>query len=263
MNTAEQAPNLTTPLKEFTHRRHGSRVTLVGMVHAAQAGYYNQVQRLVAERENGGAVVHYEKVKKTPPEQLRHQSPIQRKKLEWLRNFVENAHLLVADTLHLPRQQDALTLHDSWENHDAVDVEIVKRLNGVSFTAQQLAFRGLFSLINKGTEASRYDLMVKNLKEKAALPDDYSLGIVGSLMMAGMSGPILDYRNGIALNAIDQRTDTNPETDFVLIWGAGHLPGLGQGLAERGYEQTDEQRLTAIDWELFHQTTPRPEEPSA
>ncbi len=68
--------------------------------------------------------------------------------------------------------------------------------------------------------------------------------------MGDTTSAVLDFRNDIALKAIDEQQEKTPGTDVLLLWGAGHLPGLGEGLQQRGYAKVNEENLVAMGRDL-------------
>jgi hypothetical protein len=62
---------------------------------------------------------------------------------------------------------------------------------------------------------------------------------------------ILDRRNDRVLYDLDQIRANEPEVEQVAVfYGGGHLPGLAEGLIQRGYEPAGELWIPAITIDL-------------
>ncbi|MFN8559551.1 MAG: hypothetical protein U0531_20170 [Dehalococcoidia bacterium] len=55
---------------------------------------------------------------------------------------------------------------------------------------------------------------------------------------------LIDERNAAALAAFDA---TEPGRDVIITYGAGHVPGLIDGLRARGYVSEGRDWVTALD----------------
>lgn len=74
-------------------------------------------------------------------------------------------------------------------------------------------------------------------------------GALGDL--GGLMDLILLERNRVALEKLDEVVEIGPEARIVLLYGAAHMPGLAEGLHERGYQQAGETVwLPAIEVDL-------------
>jgi hypothetical protein len=69
------------------------------------------------------------------------------------------------------------------------------------------------------------------------------LGIIGDKHLDKI---IVDHRNDVALNAVRETLDKDPDQDIALLWGAGHIPGLKSGLEQLGYRTTTRRWLGAF-----------------
>ena len=62
---------------------------------------------------------------------------------------------------------------------------------------------------------------------------------------------ILDDRNRVALECLDEVQLVDPEASVALFYGAAHMPGLAEGLETRGWTAGEEPTwLTAIEVDL-------------
>ena len=73
----------------------------------------------------------------------------------------------------------------------------------------------------------------------------------GTPGMGGLMELILDDRNRVALECLDEVQLVDPEASVALFYGAAHMPGLAEGLEIRGWTPVEEPSwLTAIEVDL-------------
>jgi hypothetical protein len=119
-----------------------------------------------------------------------------------------------------------------------------------------------FGLTKKAARQQGLQLKLNSFANKHMDPIERDRGLVRSYAMnlAVVTGAVgisvvldpgsqrfAELRERIVLKALDEQRTQTPDADFVLVWGAGHLIGIGQGLTERGYKQETETWHTAID----------------
>lgn len=240
---------VTTPIHTFTHPEFENQVDLIGMIHTAQPHYYQTIQRRADTSYAHGAAVHYEKVRASSPEDLFWSEPEIQAKLVALGRIMQTTYSLFDGLdLGLVKQLDAMEYRSGWQNHDALDVEIVDRIG--TFTLKR--HQAVLSLLSLAYENMDPDERREQLRSTFldALQDESKgrIGrVFGRVLLGSMDGAILKFRNEIALDAFDRQQDVAPGANMVLLWGADHLPGIGKGLKKRGYKKAEEERLVAID----------------
>ncbi len=252
MTTSEQELQaVQTPIHTYTHPWYESQVDLIGMIHIAQAPYYDTIQTIIDTKEAEGAAVHYEKIKQNTPEEHANADPLTIAKASQLRTMMKGIYGILEDLdLGLVKQLDSLTYPEHWQNHDATELDIASRLG--SFTVMRHV--GLIKLITSGfnlldgdeERQQKRDILLKAL-HSATQEESPREKLIKKVLFGSLDDTILDYRNNIALRAYDRQQRVDPKAATVLIWGAGHLKGLGAGLARRGYKKVHEQKLVAID----------------
>ena len=91
-------------------------------------------------------------------------------------------------------------------------------------------------------------VLVESLANPAAL-DMAGAGMAG---MDGLMELILHERNIVALECLDETLARSPGTSIALFYGAAHMPGLAEGLVERGWKAVDRPSwLPAIEVDLI------------
>ncbi len=241
---------VSTPVHEYTHPEFENQITLMGMIHIAQESYYRSVQEMIAGHEAGGAIVHYEGVKDVRPSTA----------------DIPEAHIEKADRLKavmssiygwfensgLSLQTEVLEYSEDWENHDSTLIELAGRMSNLS-SRRLSRFIGFYDHLFEDMKPEQQQKLVLKFAQamERGLSKDRQMGWASRLLLGNLKGPILDYRNDIALAALDEASAADPESDFVLVWGAGHLRGLGKGLVKRGYQKVDEDKVQAIDTALL------------
>ena len=62
--------SIQVPVREFMHPDTGGRVTVHGMLHAAQESFYRELRQTLRARHEQGARIHLEGVRRTAPAEL-------------------------------------------------------------------------------------------------------------------------------------------------------------------------------------------------
>lgn len=237
-----------TTVAEFTHPETSSRVALVGNRHFGTPNYMEELQnRLIAYRL-GGAAIHYEGVKKPTETEISNFSRRQMRNYQALKSLTN-----LGDRVHTDSRFSSIrTIISSrdWEHHDASMTDLVQRAN----LRQSLAL-GVVALVAKVVEwadedgsfyKTTYEKMYTENESgaedtKAQDPHENDPGILKMLYPL-----IVDYRNEVALNAVDTALAERPEQNLALLWGNGHVPGLSDGLVNRGFRQTSLELLDPL-----------------
>ncbi|MDG2030364.1 MAG: hypothetical protein P8J45_05105 [Phycisphaerales bacterium] len=95
------------------------------------------------------------------------------------------------------------------------------------------------------------DIVKVVLVEALSDPASLEMAQAGMPGMDGLMELILHERNRVALEILDEELVSDPKRTFALFYGAAHMPGLAEGLLERGYQPAGEPVwLAAIDIDL-------------
>lgn len=207
------------------------------------------IQRVIASRVARGAVVHHEGTRRPTAEELAGASLEVQRGVEKAIQLQELSARMFGK-IGLVHQKHVLPSEAGWENHDATMLDVVERLGEKTLHRQM----SLAKLVAKSVEYTKdpdkqRELILNNYARpvERALSGSLNQGRIAKLLFRNVGATIVDYRNDIALSAVDRHFEAAPGSELALIWGAGHLAGLGAGLEARGYEQADEQIILALD----------------
>ena len=235
---------LQTAVIELRHRQTERRVKLVGMIHVALASYYAAVNELIAEHEAAGGAVLYEGLGSLTEEEVNQLTPRERS----IYRAIVPLHALYtafAARLDLAFQEKAVHYdREHWVNADLPLRELLRRwadsgapmLPMGDLTAERLKIRdGAFGSLSRGLTGF---MLLQTPVMLSAIT--HLRGWVPPL--ARLSELLISDRNRAALDALE---GTDPTADALILYGAGHLPGLIEGLERRGYREVNRRWLTA------------------
>ena len=229
---------LHTNLDIYVHPVDRTRVDVVGMVHFADAGFYHGVQSYLDDRTMAGAHVQYEGVTQPKPGEHIPEETVQKIGL------MAMAAQTVGDLftgVGLASQQEVLEYRPSWSNSDISMAEVVADIDMRSVIEFAVGAEVLAQLMGDLHPSEQREALFSALQRLGHSSDNNS-----GLMGPRLSDALLDKRNEAALGVMDRQKLARPNTDFVLVWGEGHLPGLGVGLSRRGYHLKKQRHLPAI-----------------
>jgi hypothetical protein len=199
---------LQTPVVRFWHPGTGRAVTVIGVVHAAQAGYYRRLNVILARLETAGALVFYEWVGSAAETEWSAASQAEHDARDAVMADSRETSQAVCRYLGWVRQAEALAYAASWRNVDITDLELVQRAGAQAMLDHHEAFEDMYG----------------------SRPDDQrdvAAGVGAVMVMRLIS---LDrYHRVLAALPSDR--------DSVLIWGCNHVPGLAAGLRQAGYRR--------------------------
>lgn len=244
MITQQDLPTtIEMPVRRFVNPATGSRITYVGMVHAALPAYYAQVAALLADLEEQGARIHYELVHKPTESELAYATEEQRDGAAAVKARLDGELGRFA-SVGLALQKDELALRETWENHD-ISLLGAARFYGPSVLRQQQDAEKQGEVMLGGLTPPILRVMLLQLL--AAFTKAATGAMDRESAFPGAERQLATLRETIALAAVDVRLATEPGADIALVWGAAHLPGFSEGLALRGYKEESETWMTAID----------------
>lgn len=227
----------------FVHPEYNNRVDLVGTICAAQPQYYKVLQRIADDRAKVGARVHYEKVQRSPQAEWRRTPPAIQQKALSVRAVME-AVAGMLDGFGLVQQAQGMTFRRAWENHDTTELQAARLLNSVALNGLRVTTNMVATMLPH-LEAQDQTRIIFNYLKRAgeeAQPESQA----ARLVTTDKDTSVVAHRLAIALEAVDQQLTSQPETDLVLLWGAGYLGHFSDSLTDRGFAKVDEQRLTAV-----------------
>jgi len=228
---------LRTPLETFHHQETGGRIDLVGAIHAADPGYYDYLQGVLDRRTLDGACVQYEGTSDPTPEQLKTASPDLRARWAVVKEYDREkgkAYLSAGFAL----QNRAILYRPSWQNCDTSALDVIERTNPADFEHMKThtkLYRELGTLAVSERRLLLLELFAKMATKMDEPPTEEHEGRY-----------VLGGRTAIALNRLDQQEEARPGSDYVMLWGAGHLMGFRKGLWARNYKMTKRQLVAAV-----------------
>jgi len=249
---------LLTDVREYAHADRLGRVTLVGMSHIAQPGYFSEVKTLIDTHTTCGGVVHYESVHEPMPEELASATPRERIKSRGLTRALRRFSKVTEGLVGLVHQSDMIPASPDWHCPDISHLDLARLLDDqtVIDVATEARYThagvriGRAVNLSLGGSIEEYSLQfAQMLVADNTGPRDTGNGPVSaSLRMARETEPV---RNQRQLAAIDAHAGSLPDVDLLATWGDDHLEAIGAGLLDRGYTQTSRSQLVAVDlWDL-------------
>lgn len=229
---------LQAPVLRFRNRDDGRMVTLIGVSHVGEAGYFRRIHDLACELEAAGAAVQYEFMRTSSEEEWAAATDEERAARETLNaRYREQPEppLLVAvkQFLRWEYQSDGLALEPSWQNTDISSLDYLRLVGPATLLAVEDANERGMTLLGDGGIAriggpfaviflrlltlDRFRLITRFVNRA---PDDRAHSAVA-----------VGVRNDMALGALP------PSGDSVMIWGADHLAGLRAGLEAAGFRR--------------------------
>jgi predicted double-glycine peptidase len=235
-----------TPVYEFDHPVTKSNVALAGAIHIGEPPYYQTITDYLLRQEGAGAEIHYEMVKPPTEHEQASYSDVVLAAAE-LQGGLRFVFELMADSLDAVHQKDAVAYQASWHNYDISVTEIIRLLgdeNAQELIQKLKELEQSFQKIKENISADTLQLLMRGItRAMPTLSILKDLGIIGDKHLDKI---IVDHRNDVALNAVRETLDKDPDQDIALLWGAGHIPGLKSGLEQLGYRTTTRRWLGAF-----------------
>ena len=223
---------LQSPVIRYQHRKTGRTVTLVATCHIGEAAYYKKLYAMVAEMESAGALIHYERVSPATNKDWAAATSAERAARHVLSE--QSGQAFQAACRHLGWvQQYALPIPPSWHNIDMTDLEVARRA-GPQNLLEFEPVSDLSTLLAQDQQDVRWGTGVALM---------YRLLPIDRLQLSQRwSDTASDATRHIGRVIVADRTSSAldslpPDGNAVLLWGAGHLPGLGAGLKKTGYQR--------------------------
>ncbi|GAB3832612.1 hypothetical protein ACFPIJ_52500 [Dactylosporangium cerinum] len=225
---------LQTPVHHYTHPTTGRRITMIGTVHMGDAEYYAALRTVIDDLEAGGAAVQYEGASLLPYDE-QDATDEERTVLTTfeLKKDLERQRIT---ELGLARQADALDCPDRWRIADLDMLEITRRVGTETMLRGEM--RGIKAFDRpagdpRAIERLRLRLHFIFVAFRVAVWSNAKRVSGTRRPSNGADVVLIDQRNEVALQGL-----WSTEQDVVMIWGCAHLPGLGAGIADRGFVRT-------------------------
>jgi hypothetical protein len=228
--------NLQTALIHLKHPQTGRKVRLMAMIHIGEPRFYMRVNEVIAEHDG---LVLFEGVGQLTEEEIASLSDEERRVYEAIAPL-HDAYRKLAAALDLVAQPDALTKPQAnWRRADLP----LKRLLHV-WAERRLPLLPAMDMAGRALEGAIFKRATRLLLlQEPFILSAFKVVRGWSPQLGRLSRLLVDERNEAAIAVFD---DTAAEQDILLLYGAGHVPGLLVALERRGY------REVARDWFTAH-----------
>lgn len=207
------------------------------MLHFGDEDYFKSVLAEAAELEDRGYTVHYERIHEV-------------KDVDWAdlygkidadhidRAKMEHQEIVKAFCEALDAEYQSAYMdeyRDTWQNHDMHAGQFLATI-GV-LRARKASEKSMVELFKEHPESIRW--IFKNFGARVSI-----LRILGGLvnrLITGESRLIVNHRDSVAIQAVFDQM--KPGSSFVLLWGAGHLPGMRKLLKAAGFQDSPTQSM--------------------
>jgi hypothetical protein len=227
---------LQTPVVRFEHPKSGRRVTVIATVHVGSAVYYDQLRTMIKETEAAGAVVCYEGLGPAPKQEWAAASDEERAALDGERRMLPEFSKAACRYFGWVNQWTALGGSPSWRYEQGSSLAYVRRAGAQELLSRQRGFGAPFM----GLTQDQQDAFMGGLYAVDARLEQFGWFALLRHLLARLVGGAARTDDVVA----DERTrhvlaSLPADSDAVLPWGAGHLPGLAAGLRKAGYRRRE------------------------
>jgi len=239
-------PSLQTAVTNMRHHDSGRRVTLVGVVHVGSRDYFEEIQHQIDVHEASGGTVLYEGLGSLSEAEVAQLSPRERTVYRTLAPLHE-LYGAFARSLDLVFQGDALRYDRTrWVNADIPLRELLRRWAESGAPLLPLGDPG-----GRGFSIPKTSLG-RGVSALTLLQTPLMLTVLNRLhghlpALGKLRELLLSDRNRAALDALESAPGA---CDALILYGAGHIAGLVEGLERRGYICGERHWLTAFTFAL-------------
>jgi hypothetical protein len=238
--------SLQTAVGEMRGRAGGRRIVLVAAVHVGSREYFGEIQRLIDAHEAAGGVVLYEGLGSLSEFEIAELPPSERAVYRTLAPLHE-LYGAFARSLSLAFQGDVIRYDRArWINADIPLRELLQRWSESGAPLLPLGEPG----------AAGFDIpnspLARGISALTLLQTPLMLSVLNRLhgripALGKLRELLLSDRNRAALDAVDA---SPADRDALILYGAGHIEGLAEGLERRGYVAGGQSWLTAFTLDL-------------
>jgi hypothetical protein len=225
---------LQTPVIRYRQRSTGRTVTLVGTAHIGEASYYKTLHAMVTQMEAAGAVVLYEAVRPAAESDWAAASASERAARGAPQAMGQDSSRRVCRSLRWVEQRAVFACAPSWRNADMTDLELVRQARPEALVGLGEDLADVFRTSLGESESDAFAGAAAGISFRLLSLDWFDrLRRVATWDAASrhFDDVKVAERNARALARLP------PGEDAVLLWGAGHLPGLAAGLKETGHRR--------------------------
>jgi hypothetical protein len=228
---------LQTAVNHLRHGERGDRLTLLSMIHIGRPDYYARLGEMI---EGHPGRVLFEGVGELTPEEAAALPDAERQVYESLASL-NGAYQRLAASLHLVAQPDSMPKPGpDWIRADLPVQELLRR-----WVAGRLPLVPLMDSAGQALDSA----LMRRVTRLLLLQEPFILGAFRLFRgwapgLGRLTGLLIDERNAAALKVFDELDD---RSDILMMYGAGHVPGLLEGFHARGY------RIVGREWSTAHE----------
>jgi hypothetical protein len=220
----------------YENRKTGRTVTLVATVHSGTNAYFQKLNEIIAGLEAEGALICYEGIRSAAAEEWAGAADGERAVRGLSGPASDRGREALCRHLGWVEQSAGLKYSPSWRNVDMTDLELVRQAQPHNVSESSTSFSDLFA----GLTPEQFDETVGSgsaLVMRVLSLDYFDLAWRWSMRAASSDAHrnvgrvMVEERNRGALAGLPS------DSDAVLLWGSGHLPGLAAGLKKAGYRR--------------------------
>jgi hypothetical protein len=225
----------------------GRVIVLVGVMHAGDAQFFNDVTSIINNNIDHGYKVLYERIGEIDSDETKSLSDSEKEALSQLGVLRDLTQWLVQLT-GLTSQFEAIKPSELWVNTDIGAGELVRKLaeaNADLFPQGEAGMEGFRK--QEGVIKRFMRFMMRH--PRIALSVIFAFSKIKRSSNRRSKQIIIDYRNE---RGIEMSRPHFLKGNVAMIWGAAHLPGLMRLLAAEGYMIQDVKWLTVLDASTKH-----------
>lgn len=234
---------IETAVHTWTHPA-GRTITVVNVCHFGPSEYYKQLGKIIGRLEEGGAAVQYESSVGPHDPFARARNDAERTALTSLRAG-GGPGTRRAEALGWVGQGQGLPVRAGWTWADGDPLQLVRTIGAANIPKP----RELPNIVDRARKLSPWQARMYLWSQLLALEVQMEGRIPqrpwGSAAAKFVNLVIVESRS-LAAGAAAMATDD----DLVLIWGLSHAPRLGEIMRNNGFELTNTEWVTLVNWKV-------------
>lgn len=248
---------LDLPILHYTHPEKIGDIALVGMIHAMPDDrLYRERLEFIEQRQTNGSFVHCEGISPATHAELGRADKLSRRKYALLSTTFEYESrifdLFACNQGKILDEENRIEHKDkslAWENHDINALQLVEKVPIEYLAALSQEMINMWSFILNLTPEQRgvylnfkcSDQAIESIPGFPVYKESKAINKVLEKYDMLFESIAIQDRDKIAIGAVRDALEKQPEASFTLVWGSDHLPGIGEGLEKLGYQKLPEE----------------------